>query len=62
MYILSDEGVLMEMKAESYVVPGMTVPILLGEDFQVNYEIAVTRNVERGSKLHFQNWKYTTST
>ena len=39
--------------AEAYVVPGMTVPILLGEDYQLTYEIGVTRNVEEGPKVHF---------
>jgi hypothetical protein len=37
----------------------MSVPILLGEDYRLNYEIALTRNVETGTKLHFQGWQYT---
>ena len=49
----SDEGVLLESEAEAYIVPGMTVPILLGEDYQLNYEVGVTRNVERGTRIHF---------
>ena len=45
----SEEGILLESEAEAYIVPGMTVPILLGEDFQLNYEVGVTRNVELGT-------------
>jgi len=44
---------LLESEAEAYIVPGMTVPILLGEDYQLNYEVGVTRNVEAGSHIHF---------
>jgi hypothetical protein len=58
-FVMTEEGQLIETEAEAYVVPGMSVPILLGEDYQINYEIALTRNVESGSKLHFQNWQYT---
>lgn len=49
----SEEGVLLESEAEVYIVPGMTVPILLGEDYQLNYEVGVTRNVETGTRIHF---------
>jgi len=35
------------------MVLGMTVPILLGEDYQLTYEIGVTRNIEEGPKIHF---------
>ena len=49
----SEEGILLETEAEAYIVPGMTVPILLGEDYQLNYELGVTRNVEAGSHIHF---------
>jgi hypothetical protein len=31
---------------EAYVIPGMNIPILLGEDFQVNYEVSVLRMVQ----------------
>jgi hypothetical protein len=46
-------GELLEMEAEGYVVKGMTAPILLGEDFQLTYEIGVSRNVEEGCKITF---------
>jgi len=47
------DGVLLESEAEAYIVPRMTIPILLGEDYQLNYELGVTRNVEAGTKIHF---------
>jgi hypothetical protein len=46
-------GEIVESEAEDYVVPRMTMPILLGEDYQVNYEVGVTRNVETGTKVNF---------
>lgn len=46
-------GEIVELEAEAYVVPRMTVPILLGEDYQVNYEVGVTRNVETGTRINF---------
>ena len=49
----TEEGILLESEAEAYIVPGMTVPILLGEDYQLNYEVGVTRNVETGAHIHF---------
>ncbi|KAJ7918195.1 hypothetical protein B0H13DRAFT_2321669 [Mycena leptocephala] len=58
-FVMTEEGSLIETEAEAYVVPGMSVPILLGEDYQLNYEIALTRKVESGTKLHFQGWQYT---
>jgi len=54
----SEEGILLESEAEAYIVPGMTVPILLGEDYQLNYEVGVTRNVEAGSHIHFAGMDY----
>ena len=54
-FMMTEEGVTIESEAEAYVVPGMTVPILLGEDYQLTYEIGVTRNVEEGPRIHFGN-------
>ena len=34
---------MLDFEEEAYVVPGMKVPILLGEDFQKNYNISVHR-------------------
>lgn len=55
----TEDGILLESEAEAYIVPGMTVPILLGEDYQLNYELGVTRNVELGTSIHFNGTSYT---
>jgi hypothetical protein len=46
------------LEAEAYVVKGMSVPILLGEDFQLNYELGVSRNVESSTKILFRDSPY----
>ena len=56
--MIGEDGELFEAEAEAYVVPGMTVPILLGEDFQLTYELGVTRNVEEGTYVHFGQTNY----
>lgn len=47
------EGKCLEMEAEAYVVPRMTVPLLLGEDFQTCYEVNVERSVMKGTTISF---------
>ena len=54
----STDGTIVETEAEAYVVPNMTVPILLGEDYHLTYEIAVSRSVTEGSYLHFKGTPY----
>ncbi|EJD40949.1 hypothetical protein AURDEDRAFT_69361, partial [Auricularia subglabra TFB-10046 SS5] len=49
--IPAEGGGTLVLHAELYVVPNMTVPILLGEDFQLNYELEVLRNVELGTRV-----------
>jgi hypothetical protein len=39
-------GQWLEFVEEAYVIPGMNVPILLGEDFQVNFEVSVHRTAQ----------------
>lgn len=56
--MVGKNGELLQMEAEAYVVPGMTIPILLGEDFQLTYEISVTRNVEEGTTISFGRTNY----
>ncbi|KAI0043229.1 hypothetical protein FA95DRAFT_1462938, partial [Auriscalpium vulgare] len=51
LFIPSREGPLLKVIAECYVVPEMTVPLLLGEDFQLTYEFGVRRSVSAGSFL-----------
>ncbi|KAF8212540.1 hypothetical protein K438DRAFT_1958260 [Mycena galopus ATCC 62051] len=45
-FVLAVSGEILELEVEAYVVKGMTVPVLLGEDLQWNYEMGVSRNVE----------------
>ena len=52
-YMTTSDSDVLETEAEAYVVPGMTVPILLGEDYQQSYELNVTRNVEEGTHISF---------
>ncbi|KIM40433.1 hypothetical protein M413DRAFT_41718, partial [Hebeloma cylindrosporum] len=49
----STEEETLELEAEAYIVPKMTVPILLGEDFQLTYEITVARSVDKGTRIGF---------
>ncbi|KAK0430000.1 hypothetical protein EV421DRAFT_1744636 [Armillaria borealis] len=48
-FTLTENGKLIETEVESYLVPDMSVPILLGKDYQQNYELAVKRNLENGN-------------
>lgn len=52
-YVPSSQGPVLKLSAEAYVVPGMAVPILLGEDFQRTYEIGVSRDVALGCRISF---------
>jgi hypothetical protein len=52
-FMTSSTGVIIETEAEAYIVPGMSVPILLGEDYQSAYELSIFRNVESGSRIRF---------
>ncbi|TFY76619.1 hypothetical protein EWM64_g7393 [Hericium alpestre] len=54
----SREGPLLRIMVEAYVVPKMTVPLLLGEDFHLTYEIAVARNLDMGTIVSFRNCLY----
>ncbi|KZW01441.1 hypothetical protein EXIGLDRAFT_602947, partial [Exidia glandulosa HHB12029] len=45
----ADDGTTLRFDTECYVVPGMTVDILLGEDFQRAYEFNIMRSAEHGA-------------
>ncbi|KAI5822456.1 hypothetical protein K523DRAFT_256915, partial [Schizophyllum commune Tattone D] len=51
-FVVAEDGTVLEMEVETYVVEGMTVPLLLGEDFQQAYEAAVERRVD-GTNVYF---------
>lgn len=55
------DGTILETEVEAYVVPNMTVPILLGEDYHLTYEINVSRSVTEGSYLQFTGTPYSVS-
>ncbi|KDQ48979.1 hypothetical protein JAAARDRAFT_144121, partial [Jaapia argillacea MUCL 33604] len=48
-YIVMEARRTVELEVKTYVVLGMTVPVLLGEDFHLNYELTVSQNVEEGT-------------
>ncbi|KZV80461.1 hypothetical protein EXIGLDRAFT_580529, partial [Exidia glandulosa HHB12029] len=43
-WVKAEDGTALKFLVEMYVVPGMTVEVLLGEDFHVNHELNVLRN------------------
>lgn len=43
LFIPSNRGLLLEFQLEVYVVQGMSVPLILGEDFMVTYKISIDR-------------------
>ncbi|GJE92997.1 hypothetical protein PsYK624_091560 [Phanerochaete sordida] len=47
------DGRVAKLKAEAYVVPRMSVPVLLGEDFQRTYEVSVHRDAVKGVRIAF---------
>ncbi|KAK0214690.1 hypothetical protein EDD85DRAFT_782752, partial [Armillaria nabsnona] len=46
---------LVETTIEAYIVPNMSVPILLGEDYQLNYELTAHRSVAEGCRISYKN-------
>ncbi|KAI0749011.1 hypothetical protein BC629DRAFT_1444896 [Irpex lacteus] len=53
LFVTTQSGETLGLHAEAYVVPGMNVPLLLGEDFHVAYELNVQRHVEFGTTITF---------
>jgi hypothetical protein len=41
LFIPTIDGRILELQEELYIIPGMNMPVLLGEDFQVNYQISI---------------------
>ena len=52
-FMEASDGTLLETEAEAYVVPNMTVPILLGEDYHINYELTVAHKIDFRSVVNF---------
>ncbi len=40
-FTLSEAGELIETEVKAYLIPNMSVLILLGKDYQVNYELTI---------------------
>lgn len=59
LFMTTEQDAQVETEAKAYVVPGMTVPILLGEDYQLNYELTVKRDVEEGTMVSFGSTPFT---
>ncbi|KAJ7086915.1 hypothetical protein B0H15DRAFT_950426 [Mycena belliarum] len=57
-YIEAADGAMLELDIEAYVVPKMTAPILLGEDFQLAYHLGVRRHVDAGTFVLFGGTPY----
>ena len=54
----SSDGVILETEAEAYVVPDMTIPILLGEDYHLNYELTIAHRINFKSFVNFSGVPY----
>lgn len=59
-FIQSVQGPVLELEVEAYVMPQMEVPILLGEDFHLNYELTVRRSAIEGSTVTIgdSSWQF----
>lgn len=57
-FMESSDGVILETEAEAYVVPDMTIPILLGEDYHLNYELTITHRINFKSFVNFSRVPY----
>ena len=60
-FMESSEGVILETEAEAYVVPNMTIPILLGEDYHLNYKLTVAHRIDFKSVVNFSGVPYSVS-
>ncbi|KZV82221.1 hypothetical protein EXIGLDRAFT_627354, partial [Exidia glandulosa HHB12029] len=50
-WIRATDNTWLKFQAEMYVVPDMTVEVLLGEDWHVNNELSVLRSLDQGTKV-----------
>ncbi|GJE91113.1 hypothetical protein PsYK624_072620 [Phanerochaete sordida] len=58
LFVRALDGTEIKLQCEAYVVPEMSVPILLGEDFQRTYELNVRRDLEKGTRVSFADLPY----
>ncbi|KZP18003.1 hypothetical protein FIBSPDRAFT_673684, partial [Athelia psychrophila] len=57
-FIESEDGTIIETEVEAYVVPGISVDILLGEDYQMAHEVTVARDLEKGTQVSYRSCPY----
>ncbi len=58
-FTISEQDKIIETKVEAYLVSHMSVPILLGKDYQLNYELTVKRNTKnRVTILYRDDFKH----
>ncbi|KAF7968769.1 hypothetical protein HWV62_29370 [Athelia sp. TMB] len=55
LFVESEEGTVIQTEVEAYVVPGMSVDILLGEDYQLAFEMTTSRHVEKGTTVSYRH-------
>ncbi|EIN09307.1 hypothetical protein PUNSTDRAFT_25394, partial [Punctularia strigosozonata HHB-11173 SS5] len=53
-FVRATDGCTLELEVEAYVVPGMSVPILLGEDFAYDHELGATRDALCRAHIFFR--------
>ncbi|KIY61425.1 hypothetical protein CYLTODRAFT_478632, partial [Cylindrobasidium torrendii FP15055 ss-10] len=49
----TEDGEVLQTNVEVYLVSGMTVPLLLGMDYHLNYKLTVSHDLEEGSRIRF---------
>ncbi|KAF8994530.1 hypothetical protein BDZ89DRAFT_972300, partial [Hymenopellis radicata] len=55
------DGAMVETTVEVFLVSEMFVPLLLREDYHINYELSMTRLIEEGTSVHFGETKFIVS-
>lgn len=55
LYVESVDGSILQTEIEAYVVPDMSVDILLGEDYQQAYEMTIKRSLEDGTRVSYRH-------
>ena len=54
-FVESEDGTRIQMEVEAYIVPGMSVDILLGEDYQQALKMTTSRHVEKGTTVSYRH-------
>ncbi|KZP24429.1 hypothetical protein FIBSPDRAFT_666741, partial [Athelia psychrophila] len=57
-FVESEDGSIIETEVEAYVVPGMSVDVLLGEDYQLSHELTVAQDLELGTRVSYRSCPY----